>query len=418
MEQREQLERLERLVEAFFELGSSIELEQVLRNTLAAATRLMWAEAGSIALVDESGTHLAFVETTDPDRERLLELEVPLGQGICGHVAQSGEAVRVDEASHDARFYPQVDRRVGRETHGYLCVPLVVEGRVIGTAQLVNRRDGGSFSADDQSLLEGFARQAALAIQNARYHEMRVRQQALESELAVCAEVQRQHFPARAPILQGFELWGCCAPCAEVGGDYFSFVPGSQGGLDLVVADVSGKGLPAAMMVADLHTGVHLLAGLGRSLGETVEELNRHLRATLLVSKFITLVALRVRPGEARVEYVLAGHPSPLLVARSGRVRALEVTGPVLGVVDGRRYPAASVELEPGEVVVAYSDGYSEAESPAGEMLGEETIAAVVGQCVDRPLPEIARRLDEAAAAHRRGLAPHDDMTLLLLRRC
>lgn len=411
-----QVERLERLVEAFYQLGASLELEVVLQSTLDVATRLTNAEAGSIALLDETGSHLAFVATSDPDRERILEMRVPVGEGICGHVAQTGVAERIDQARTDARFFDGVDRRVGRETRSYLCVPLNVGDRVIGTAQLVNRRDGGSFDAADQELLEGFARQAALAIQNARFHELRLRQQALESELEVCSAVQRRLFPSAPPQIDGFEVYGCCVPCGEVGGDYYAFVSRPDGSWDLVLADVSGKGLPAAMMVADLHTGYQLLARHEPTLEIAVEELNRHLKATLLENKFVTLVALRVQPPSGRVEVVVAGHGPPLVVSPGGAVRRPAVSGPVLGMLE-RSFPAQAVELAPGEVLAVYSDGYSEIENPAGEMLGDNAIAAVIASSMGCGLDEVAARVDEAAARHRQGTRQHDDMTLLLLRR-
>ena len=412
----ERLRRAEALLEAYNLLGSSLELGDVLRRTLEAATRLTGAERGSITLLNPEGTHLVFAATTDHDEERLRELTVPLGSGVCGWVAASGESVLIDDVRHDPRFFAGVDQALGQATTSYLCVPLSVEGRLVGTAQVMNRVDRNGFTRADQELMEGFARQAAQAIVNARLVELRLKERRLQAELEVCGAIQRQLFPRQPPALAGFEVYGACVPCGEVGGDFYTWVERPDGSCDLILADVSGKGLPAALMVSDLHAATALLAPTDLSLADLATALNHHFRRVLLGNKFITLVAFRVCPGAAELTQVVAGHPAPLMVTADGSVQPLRSPGPVLGMIPAS-YVSRQVELSPGDLVVAYSDGYSEAENPAGDELGEAGIAAALAHWRDLPLAEIASRLDAVASAHRAGAPAADDATLLLLRR-
>jgi sigma-B regulation protein RsbU (phosphoserine phosphatase) len=412
----QQLDRLQELVAAFYRLGVSIDLHEVLRNTLVSATRLMKAAGGSIALIDESGTHLRFVEHSNPEAEELKSMVIPLGEGICGHVAQTGKTVRVANAEQDPRFYDGVDRKLGQQTRSYLCAPLIIDGKVIGTAQVLNRRDGKRFSADDELLLEGFARQAALAIENARLHEYELKQQAIESELAICAAIQQNLFPQQLPAVPGFEVYAASQPCLQVGGDYYAAVEHPDGKTDLVLADVSGKGLPAAMIVSDLHTAIHLLLQMGGPLDTVIGSLNRHLRQSLLANKFITLVAVRLTPDSNGVACVVAGHTPPLVIKASGEITPTAVSGPVLGMLD-LPFTMQEIGLEPGDLLVSYTDGYSEAEAPDEEELGDAAITSALTGWANLPLTEIAHRLDSLAEQHRRGKPAHDDATLLLIRR-
>jgi sigma-B regulation protein RsbU (phosphoserine phosphatase) len=416
MELPQQLDRLQELVASFYRLGASIDLHQVLRNTLSSATRLMNAAAGSIALIDKDTSKLRFVEQSNQEAEQLIDMAIPLGEGICGHVALTGETVRVAEAEKDPRFYDGVDRKLGQQTRTYLCAPLVIDDRIIGTAQVLNRKDGGRFTADDELLLEGFARQAALAIENARLHQYELQQQALESELAVCAAIQQNLFPQQPPEVPGFEVYGASRPCHQVGGDYFAYVEQQGRGCDLVLADVSGKGLPAAMIVSDLHTAIHLLLKIGGSLDKVVSDLNRHLRQSLLANKFVTLVAARIEPDSDRVSCVVAGHTPPLIIRASGETAQAEVSGPVLGMLDGT-YTEQTIELGPGDLMVTYTDGYSEAEDPGQHELGDTRIADCLISWAHQPLAEIARRLDKMTDEYRHGQPAGDDCTLLIVRR-
>ncbi|MBE7438894.1 MAG: SpoIIE family protein phosphatase [Spirochaetales bacterium] len=408
--------RLKGLVHAFSQLNTSLDLEAVLLNTLQTATGLMSAEIGSIALIDEKSRTLSFVESTDPNFQKLKEMRIPVGEGIAGNVALTGVPVRVADVRQDSRFYAMIDEKMGQKTSSYMCVPLKVNNKITGTMQIMNRIDGQSFGPEDEELMLRFADQAALAIHNARLHRIQLEQKAIESELRVCAEIQAKLFPEAMPALPGYELFGTSEPNRQVGGDYYNFCRRADQSCDVIIADVSGKGLAAALMVSELHTGVHLLGQLDRPLHESISILNSHLHESLITGKFITLFAARIHPDRHEIDYVLAGHPPPILIAPDGSRRELQRTGPVLGI-GPFVFQAAKTELSPGEVLVAFSDGYSEASNPDGGFFEEDGIYETVLGVRKEPLDIVGETLKKRCLEFCRGQPTADDMTLLLIRR-
>lgn len=411
-----ELIRLRELVNAFAQLNTSLDLETVLRNTLETATSLMKAEVGSIALINPEGTHLEFVESTDSNFERLKQLRVPLGEGIAGDVAHSGRSVRVEDVRKDSRFYGKIDENLGMRTQSYLCVPLVADGKTIGTAQIMNRRDGRSFTVSDERLMEGFARQAALAIQNARMHRVLLEQKAIESELEVCAQIQRKLFPETQPVVPGFELFGASVPCRQVGGDYYTHTKRADGTHDVVIADVSGKGLSAALMVSEFHTGFHMVSQMDCDLLTAMRLLDDHLTDSLILGKFITAFIARINPESGLVQYVLAGHPGPFVIM-PGSCQQLERTGTAIGIPGTPPLETKTVTMEPGALLIAYTDGYSEAQSPGEELYDDERIGVLASEYYNRPLSDIVRLLDADVGRFTNDAPPPDDATVLLFRR-
>jgi len=413
VESRE-LERLRALTESFALLSSSLDLKTVLGNTLTRASQLTRAKIASIALVNEEQTHLIFLESTDPAFDRLKELSVPLGQGIAGSVARTGEPVRVADVHSDARFYGKIDAEMGGTTQSYLCVPLVVQRRIIGTAQLMNRTDGLAFTGEDEDLMVQFASIASQAIYNARAHEIMLKQKAIDTELEVCAEIQAKLFPGQPPEYPGFELFGRTIPCREVGGDYYTFIARKDTSCDVVIADVSGKGLAAALMVSELHSGFHLVSPLPYDLESAINIVNQHLISSFIEGKFVTMFCARLQ-ANGEFQYMACGHDPPFVI-RKGKTLRLEQTGMVLGM-PGTQLASAKFSLEPGDLVVAFTDGYSEAMNKEQEQFTEDRIGTIALELASRPLSEIADQIDAETAAHRKGVPAADDSTLLLFRR-
>ena len=413
---QEENRRLKSLTESFYLLNSSLDLQTVLHNTLTQATELMNAETGSIALLNDERTHLVFVESTDKKFSLLKQLRVPITEGIAGAVAMSGRSERIADIRNDPRYYGKVDQTLGRATYSYLCVPLIVNGEIIGTAQLLNRRDGQVFTREDERLMEGFARQASLAIQNARMHAIMLKQKAIESELSVCSEIQQKLFPDAPPQLPGYEIYGESTPCREVGGDYYGYYKRPDGTIDFIVADVSGKGLSAALLVSEFHTGIRMLDALSDDLATAVNILNRHLVETIVIGRFIGIFLLRLFPDTGRAQYILAGTPPPYLYKADGSVLELETTGPVLGL-KGANYRANEIEIGRGDLLLAVSDGYTEAMNPADDLFGEDRLKAIGVEWFRSPVSQIAVETNHLVDAFREGRAANDDATMMIIRR-
>ena len=410
--------RLKSLVDSFAQVNKSIDLKTVLTNSLQTATKLMRAEVGSIALINETEKRLYFVESTDADFDRLKQMSISLGTGISGHVAQTGKSIRVDDVHKDSRFYKKIDNEMGRTTGSYVCSPLTVHNRIIGTTQIMKSRSAKPFSEADVKLLEGFASQVALAIENARAHKLELRQKGIEYEMQLCSEIQKNIFPKQLPDLADFELYGSSFPAKEVGGDYYNYFQHSKDCMDIIIADVSGKGISAALLVTELHTCYRLLANEGQSLEETVLKLNQFLCSTLLLGRFITLFVARVYTNKKEIEYALAGHPPPLLLYRDGEsFRQFVRTGPVLGFDPDAPPKTATLPFFAGDMIIAFSDGYSEAQNEKEELFGEDQILKIVSVNKDKNLKDIHAILEKEVNDFRGEVPFTDDTTILMLRR-
>jgi serine phosphatase RsbU (regulator of sigma subunit) len=258
---------------------------------------------------------------------------------------------------------------------------------------------------------------AAIRIERERLAELEHARRRLAADLEQAAEIQRQFLPTEVPKVKGLELAGFNASCRTVGGDYYDFVVRPDGQVAVMVGDVCGKGMPAALLMMGLQARVQVLAEEPGSPASLVERLNRILTAASLNNRFISFFFSMVRPETGEITYCNAGHNPPLLVRSGGQVECLEGGGPVLGILPDLAYEEHRCWLQPGEVVVLFSDGVTEATNPAGEEFGEQRLAAVAQQLRHKLAGTILEGLRKAVQDWIGGATAADDVTLVILRR-
>ena len=288
---------------------------------------------------------------------------------------------------------------------------------MLGVADKESRTGVGPFAAGDRRMLGLFANQAAIALENARLHQQALEKERLERELDLAADIQRQLLPDLLPEIAGFEFAGWSRPARHVGGDYYDVRRVDDGGVHLVLADVSGKGMPAALLVSTLHSALRLLAGSRTFDSELVGHLNRHVVSSSASNKFITMTAAKLDPETGRVSYVNAGHNPPLVVRRDCQVDELPAGGMPLGIFAGATYEVGELELEAGDLLCIFSDGITECEAPDGEEFGEQRLGRLLVENREAPLTDVMRAIDEAAAEFAQGGPQGDDQTVVLVRR-
>ncbi len=301
-----------------------------------------------------------------------------------------------------------------------LAVPIEVEGRprgllVVGDKE--SRHGVGPFTATDRRTLGLFANQAAIALENARLHRQELEKQRLERELELAAEIQRGLLPKATPQLAGVELLGWSRPARHVGGDYYDLLSLADGRLVLVLADVSGKGMPAALLVSNLHSAIRLLLDRLSVGPDLLARLNRHVYESSGSNKFITLSLAELDADGRRLQYLSAGHDPAILLRAGGQVETLPAGGLPLGVLPASRYCERTMSLEAGDLLCVYSDGITECAGPSEEEFGLDRLIALLDRYRDRPLPEIAAILEAETTRFAQGRPQGDDQTILLLRR-
>jgi len=300
-----------------------------------------------------------------------------------------------------------------------MALPVVGRRGRVGVLALAEREVRGGttpFTPADLDTLSLYAAQAAVAFENAALHGEAVERERLERELELAASIQKQLLPASFAAPPGFEIAARSDACRHVGGDIYDVVEAGQGSV-LMLADVAGKGVPAALMASSLHAAVHLLAAGSGDIGELAHRLHQHLLAATPANKFATAFMARLA-ADGTLEYTSAGHTPALLVFEEGRVEALHPVGPPLGLLPDPHYSSQRAWLPPGTVLVAFTDGLSEAPSASdGEEYGVERIRDAVVRLRHEPLPRLVDGLFADVDRHTGGAALHDDRSVLALRR-
>jgi sigma-B regulation protein RsbU (phosphoserine phosphatase) len=296
-----------------------------------------------------------------------------------------------------------------------LAAPLAAGERLSGLLAVGERPGGRAFGEEDLDFAGALARQTQAALEGARLHRVRLEKERQDRDLQIARGIQQSLFPRRAPQVEGFELVADSRSCFQVGGDYYDFIPLEGGRLALVIADVSGKGTPASLMMASVHAWLRAMAGTARPT-QVLERLNRFLYASTQTSRYVTLFYGELDPAARRLDYVNAGHVPPYLRRAGGREERLSAGGPVLGLLDDVAHEAGAVELGPGDLLAAVTDGVTEALSPRGDEFGDERVRRVLAESGERGAAASLSALVAAVDAWTGPAGCTDDLTALILR--
>ena len=295
-----------------------------------------------------------------------------------------------------------------------LWAPLMARETVLGAVWLARPASDAVFAAGDLKLLTALAAQAAAFVDNARLHQRALAQERMAQELALAYEVQARLMPGEMPVRDGWEVVGFWRPAREVSGDFYDLLPRAEG-LAVVVADVADKGMPAALFMAVVRS---LLRAASTATGpsQTVANANRLAALDAADGMFVTLWYGVLEP-DGGVRYVNAGHNPPLVVRADGRVERLTRTGILVGWDPDAAYGEGSVALEPGDLLVAYTDGVTEARDAAGADFGEERLIELLRALRREGAHEVLAAVRGALDEFVGGAAVHDDCTLVVARR-
>jgi len=388
---------LEALYDVGLAIASTLDLEALSEEVLLRAVSLLDARRGALYLREGSRYRL--------DRT------------FGGDALASFEP----ETEEDGRRKMRVPDDLLPGTEHLLALPVEFHGDprgVLAVGDRESRHGVGPFSDRDRRTLMLFANQAAIALENARLHRQELEKQRLEREMELAAEIQRQILPQGSPHVEGYDLMGWSRPARQVGGDYFDFFELDGGRLRVTVGDVTGKGIPAALLVSTLHSSLRLLLGSDPVDGELLSRLNRHIHESSAANKFITLLVAELDPSAHRLRYVNAGHNPGLCVRADGTVAQLDPGGLPVGMLPQAGYTTGEMALGSGDLVCLYSDGITEAATPEGEEFGMRRLRELLVREREHPLPEIRSRLEAVLEDFVQDEPQADDETLVLLRRC
>jgi sigma-B regulation protein RsbU (phosphoserine phosphatase) len=406
------------LLECYEELDLIYRLSGGLKSTLDArqSAEMVLSEAMEIFEAD-----LGWMSPADPPAFAPLLAGTSPDTVARLHAAMVGDLMRRGKS----RIVYSVGAELGVEAPGrlesLLCASVKAGGVVYGALVVGRVGPGRPFTSRDLKLGEVLASQAAIAIENSILHRSRLEEEQarfrIEEEMRLARAIQAKLLPQAPPTLPGYDIACRSVPALSVGGDYYDFIPIDGGRVALCVADVSGKGIPAALLMANLQATIRSQTLAGVSPADCARRSNRLLYRSTDIGRFATCFYGVLDVGSGRLDYSNAGHDHPLVLKPGGAEEALVAGGPVLGAFDDQGYEEGSITLEPGQVLVAYSDGITESFDREGRPFGIGGLRATLARAHGGCARDILEQILAAASAHAGSHAQSDDMTLVVMRR-
>ncbi len=410
-------ERLSTLYEINQAINSSLELDVVLDAVMDKVIEVTQAQRGFLMLSDEQG-NLSIEVARGLNKEDLDTPDFQYSTTIVSEVVDSGQALLTSNAEHDSRFKAG-QSIIALGLRSILCVPINVKGRLIGVAYVDNSLKAGVFKQNDLALLNSFAAIAGIAIENARLHRFAVENARLERELSMAYEIQRSMLPQVLPTLPGYEVAAHWRSAREVGGDFFDVFVLDDNRLGVVIADVADKGVGAALFMAVARSLIRGNAFTMPTPMETLQQANRLIlmedsESGMFVTTYYTIFNLG---GHAIGTN--AGHNRPMLFHHhTGDIELLPRGGWAIGWFDDIPLVPNEFNLEPGDTLVYYTDGLTEAENIHGEYFGEDRLADIMRREAEagHSADTILARINDSVDAFVGEAPPFDDLTLVVVR--
>ena len=397
-------------------VNSSLDLDEVLNQVMDQIIRLTKAERAFLMLKNDAG-ELEFKIARHIDRETVEGSSFNISRTIVQRVAEQGNPIVTTNAQEDPRFRSQ-ESVLSYSLRSILCVPLRVKEQITGVIYADNRLKAGIFGDRQRDLLTVFANQAAISIENARLHAKEIQQQLINQELETARGIQERFLPDKVPQHPEWDIAAFWHPARNVAGDFYDFYALPDGRLAIAIADVSGKGVPAALFMALSVTVLRFAMGLNFSPGELMNQANQAILSSQQSRMFATAFACYLDLESSVMQFASAGHNPPLLYrAATDQCEYLEVSGVAMGVFKEAQYAEDVVTLGEGDVLILFTDGITEAINEDQEEFEEGRLEKVVMQHASRPAQELVDLIIEAVAAFATEQGVFDDETLVVVKR-
>jgi phosphoserine phosphatase len=406
-------EKLRRVLDVARHLAATVDLDALLGTIVEAACGVLDCERATIFLHDKQTDELySRVATGEP------QIRFPANRGIAGTAAVQRAIVNVPDAYADDRFNIEIDKKTGFRTRNLLTFALEdLHGDLVGVLQALNKR-GGPFDDEDERMAGVLSAQAGVAVQRWFLLEEYAEKQRLARDLDIARDIQQAIFPDENPIVEGYEIAGWSNPADETGGDCYDFFALPDGRLAVLLADATGHGIGAALIIAQCRSLLRAMLSVTDDLAVIAERVNDLLAEDLADSRFVTAFFGILDPVRHEMRYVAGGQGPLLFMKPGGEVESRRASGLPFAVLRGTTYdPPPPFELSPGSMLILLTDGIYETASPERELFGESRVIGLVRENASSPLEEIVSRLHAASVLFSAGAVQADDVTAVLIRR-
>lgn len=405
-------EQLALLAEISQGFSSTLDISLTLQNAIQQFMEYMNAEAASIFLLENNAAELVCVECAGPVDIHGLRLKAK--QGIVGKAVTTRACQMIRDVQSDPDFAKTVDMGTGFRTRSILCTPLIVNNECIGALELLNKKNNDLFGDQDKHMSMALASSAALAIHNARMADALVEQERMRKELELAREIQLDLLPDESDVTN-FPVQGMNVPALEVSGDFYDFFKRDDGLIYFNLADVSGKGMNAAMLMAKASSLLHHLAKNIDDPGELLARVNDEICETVSHGMFITIVSGFIDTKTCTIRFSNAGHQPPLFHHQTGEFNEIEADAPPLGILPGTEFPVSTIKLDGGCIYI-FTDGVTESLDEEQKLLD---VSGLIKLIESNSEVTASKRLEDIVAKIRHpNVDQRDDITLMVIECC
>ena len=414
------IDKLRMLLDITKKISRSLDLQEVLNLVMDTLDSLIPYDAAGIFVLKckdpdsvppgEEPCEFKSEAVRGYDIDELSDLHLKLGEGFIGSVALSAQPI----ISHDVRNDPVYINARDR-TRSEMVAPIISNDEVIGVFDLESD-ELNAYSNDDLEVLLLLASQVAIIIEKVMLHEQMIEKKRLQGQLEVARQVQLALLPPTDPELDGYDISAYNFPTEEVSGDYYDWVKIYDDQIGIVIADVSGKGVPAAILMAFLRASLRAATHIGYATNISMAKVNYLLWESIERNQFVTAFHGVLDASNRTLSYSNAGHNPPLLMNAGGEIRFIEFGEQPLGMFPQTRYHEYHMSLEPGDVLVLYTDGATEAQSPSGEEFGRDRIVEAIKENYDKPAREMIASLQMAVLEWTGNAGASDDVTFFIIK--
>lgn len=394
-------------------------LATLLYEIMESSKMVMNAEASSLLLYNPDEKKLQFQVATGEKGKMVSKFNVDLGVGIAGWVAKHKKPLLIKDCYNDPRFSPEYDKRTKFKTKSMICVPLVRKKQLLGVMQVINKKDGNIFNESDLTIFETLAGQCAISIENAKLIEIQVETEALERELETAREIQEKLLPSSLPEYEDIRIAAKLIPAKMVGGDYFNIFKINDKESLFFIADVSGKGIPAALIVSTIYSCLVTYLKMNErnfDLLTMVSSMNKVLLDATTIDKYATCWFGLYNHETNKLVSVNAGHNPPYIFnLNSDAPQSLHKGGIFLGFIDGS-YKKEEVQMQPGNVLVFFTDGVTEAWNKKEEEYEEFRLIEVINKHKFSDADKILAEIEKDVQKHVGKADQSDDITCVVVK--
>ena len=400
----------ETLLEVEKSLSSTLNLNELLELILDSLLKVVRYDAVVIFLIDREKGEIEHIKARGFAPALEPDLQLKIGEGLAGWAAKTKESLIVPNVKEDSRY---IEAKV--ETKSGMVVPIVSQNRIIGVFSLESD-EPNAYTRDDLELLEAFASLAAISLERARQHEEILEKRKLEEELSIAKRIQQSFLPREKPRFSGFDISGINIPSEEVGGDYYDFIPIIENQIGIVIGDVSGKGIPAALIMASVRAGLIAEIRNNYAIRSIMAKVNNLLFESTASDIYVTAVYGVLDPKNRIFTFSNAGHNAPILRRADGEMKYLTEGGMALGMFENSKYEERPLGINPGEIIVFYTDGVTEAKNDKEEEFGTRRLKQVISDSHQLGASQIQENIYEAVKEFTGVSHQEDDLTMIVIK--